>query len=133
MNGLQWSVVAFFSAIWAALTAILVAAPAIYSLALGSVPPVAFFAAISLLIAACVVGVARRWRWVFWLILGAFLAGAFRVVASALQLGGAIPIDNPAAPKAYATRRALTAPVRVKPLKENFGAPRLSKQPIHSQ
>jgi len=96
VNGLQWSVVAFFTAIWAALAAILVAVPKIYSQALGSVPPVAFFAAISLLIAACGVGVARRWRWVFWLILVAFLAGAFRVVASALQLGGAIAIDNPA-------------------------------------
>jgi len=95
VNGLQWSVVAFFTAIWAALAAILVVAPGIYSLALGSVPPASFFAAISLLIAACVVGVARRWRWAFWLILVAFLAGAFRVIASALQLGGALPIDNP--------------------------------------
>ncbi len=96
MNGLQWAVVAFFGMIWVALAIVLVAAPEIYSLTLGSVPPAAFFAAISLLIVACVIGTVRQWRWLFWLILVAFLSGAFRVVASALELSGALPLNNPA-------------------------------------
>lgn len=38
----------------------------------------------------------RRWRWTFWLILVAFLAGALRVPASILELAGVIPAGTPA-------------------------------------
>jgi hypothetical protein len=91
VSGIQWAVLAFFGSVWVALAIVLVAAPEIYSLAIGSVAPDVFFAAISFLIAVCVLGVVRRWRWIFWLVLAAFLSGAFRVVASALQLSGALP------------------------------------------
>jgi hypothetical protein len=41
------------------------------------------------------VGVVRRWRWAFWLILVAFLAGVLRVPVAILQLTGALPADAP--------------------------------------
>ena len=37
----------------------------------------------------------RRWRWTFWLVLVAFLAGLLRVPASALELTGFLPSDGP--------------------------------------
>lgn len=40
-------------------------------------------------------GVVRGWRWTFWLILVAFLAGLLRVPASALQLTGNLPAQGP--------------------------------------
>lgn len=43
------------------------------------------------------VGVVRRWRWTFWLVLVAFLiGGVLRVPASILQLSGMLPTDFPA-------------------------------------
>ena len=41
------------------------------------------------------VGVLQRWRWTFWLILVAFLAGAVRVPVAILQLVDALPTDVP--------------------------------------
>ena len=41
------------------------------------------------------VGVLRRWRWAFWLILVGFLAGALRVPVTILQLTGAMPTNVP--------------------------------------
>jgi hypothetical protein len=71
----QLLVVGFFVLVWIALVAILVLAPEIYSqnlsedggdsLAIGAT----FLIALSLLIAFLVVGVFRRWRWTFWLVL----------------------------------------------------------------
>jgi hypothetical protein len=89
------AVLAFFATVWVALAVILIAAPDIYGLAASQAPPLAFFGAISLLIALGAIGIVRRWRWVFWLILVAFLAGALRIVASALELAGVVPLDGP--------------------------------------
>jgi hypothetical protein len=80
--------------VWVALAAILIAAPDIYGLTASAVPPITFFGGISVLIAFSAIGVFRRWRWLFWLIVVAFLAGAIRIVASALELAGA-PLDGP--------------------------------------
>jgi hypothetical protein len=41
------------------------------------------------------VGVVRRWRWTFWLILVAFLAGLLRVPVAILQLTGVLAADGP--------------------------------------
>ena len=37
----------------------------------------------------------RRWRWIFWLLLLAFIAGILRVPASLLELAGWIPASGP--------------------------------------
>jgi len=41
------------------------------------------------------IGVVRRWRWTFWLIVVAFIAGVLRVPASILQLSGVLPSESP--------------------------------------
>jgi hypothetical protein len=95
VSGIQWSVIAFFAAVWVALAIILVVAPEIYGLTAAGVSPGLFFAAISVVLAVCVIGIVRRWSWLFWLIEIAFLAGALRIVASGLELAGVIPFDAP--------------------------------------
>ena len=100
-NRTQRLVLGFFAAVWLALMAILWADPQIYDSTLSLGPggsrlaDVAFLIAVSLLIAILAAGILRRWRWVFWLILLAFLAGIVRVIASALELVGAIPGAGP--------------------------------------
>jgi hypothetical protein len=41
-------------------------------------------------------GIIRNWRWTFWLILVAFMAGILRAPISALQFTGAVPAQGPA-------------------------------------
>ena len=95
MTAIQTALVAFFAAVWSLLAIILVAGPDVFGLSAAGIPPLLFFAAVSLLLAALMIAVARRWRWTYWLILVAFLAGVLRVAASALELEGAIPMDAP--------------------------------------
>jgi hypothetical protein len=80
---------------------ILVAAPEVYDRVLpggdGGPWVLAFLAAISVFLLLLSVGVVRRWRWTFWLILVAFvLGGLLRVPASVLQLVGVLPAQGPA-------------------------------------
>jgi hypothetical protein len=86
-------VLVFFGTVWIALVAILLLAPGIYDEILRSSDPVAevaFVTTITAMILIVGVGVTRRWRWLFWLILIAFLAGAVRVPISVLQLTGVL-------------------------------------------
>lgn len=48
------------------------------------------------LLAVLASGIIRGWRWLFWLILIAFLAGILRVPASALELARILPNEDPA-------------------------------------
>ena len=98
----QVMVLLFVAAAWVAVVAILAAAPDVYDQAL-KLPTadrrlfeVAFLAALSIFLVILGIGVVRRWRWMFWLILVAFLAGLVRVPASALELAGTIPLQGPA-------------------------------------
>ena len=101
-NRTQRLVLGFFVAVWFGLGAILVADPQIYDSTLklgpGSHSPadLALLIAVSLLVAILAVGVLRRWRWIFWLVVVAFIFGIVRVIASALQLSGALPTGGPA-------------------------------------
>jgi len=94
INRTQSLVLAFFLLTWATAMTILVVAPQVYDPALrrapGS-PPVAqaaFVVALSGLICAVLVGVVRRWRWLFWLILAVFFLGVLRVPVTVLELAG---------------------------------------------
>ena len=107
----QALVLGFFVFAWMSLLVILLVDPEIYDGAM-QLPPgphrladLAFLGAISVLIAFLSVGVLRRWRWTFWLILVAFLVGGtLRVPASVLQLAGVIA---PAGPTWYVVFQAL--------------------------
>ena len=103
LNRTQKLVLGFFAVVWAALVVILVVAPGVYDQALRlpggrhELPVSGFLAVLSTFIVVLVIGVVRRWRWTFWLILGAFLiGGVLRVPASILQLGGVLPAGFPA-------------------------------------
>ena len=100
-NRTQLLVLGFFVVVWIAFVAILVVSPDVYAQTLRLAPgdlttiEVVFLVALSALIATLVVGVLRRWRWTFWLILVAFLFGVLRVPASALQLVGLMLATGP--------------------------------------
>ena len=55
----------------------------------------AFLVALCALIGLLSIGVLRRWRWTFWLVLVAFLAGVLRVPVAILQLTGVLPASTP--------------------------------------
>jgi hypothetical protein len=102
VNRTQGLVLGFFLVVSASLVVILVAAPEVYdqALMLPSDSPrwtqVAFLVALLAFIGVLAVGVLRRWRWIFWLILVAFLAGVLRVPVAVLQLTGVLDADTPA-------------------------------------
>jgi hypothetical protein len=101
LNNVQALVLGFLSLAWISLVAILVMAPDVYdqTLRLPSADrrsaELAFIVALSAFIVLVATGVLRRWRWMFWLLLVAFLAGVLRVPASILELAGWIPADGP--------------------------------------
>ena len=100
VNRTQALVLGFFLLAWVSLLMILVAAPEVYDQALrlpGSrgAATIAFLAVLTGFLALLAVAVVRRWRWAFWLILVAFLAGVLRVPVAILQLTGTLPADAP--------------------------------------
>jgi hypothetical protein len=100
VNRTQALVLGFFVLAVTSLLVILVAAPEVYDQALklptGSrAAEVAFLTALLCFIALLGAGVVRRWRWTFWLILVAFLAGVLRVPVAVLQLTGALEAQGP--------------------------------------
>jgi hypothetical protein len=101
LNRTQGLVLGFFVLAWASLVTILIANPEVYDQAL-QLPvserrlfELAFLAALSIFLVLLGVGVVRRWRWTFWLIVVAFIAGMLRVPASILQLSGVLPAESP--------------------------------------
>jgi hypothetical protein len=101
VNRTQTLVLGFFVVALTSLVVILVAAPEVYDQALrlregSAAMEVAFLAALTAFIRLLTVGVLRRWRWIFWLILVAFLAGVLRVPVAVLQLTGVLAADAPA-------------------------------------
>jgi hypothetical protein len=100
VNRTQVLVLGFFGVALASLLVILVAAPDVYDQALrlpdrSRVAEVAFLAVLTGFLGLLTVGVLRRWRWIFWLILVAFLAGVLRVPVAILQLTGVLAADVP--------------------------------------
>jgi hypothetical protein len=98
----QRLVLGFLAVAWLSLLVILAVAPEVYDQAL-KLPPGRhllvdglFLAALTAFLVALAVGIVRRWRWIFWLILVAFLAGVLRVPAALLELTGVLPASGPA-------------------------------------
>jgi hypothetical protein len=100
VNRTQALVLGFFLVVWVSLLLILVAAPEVFDQAL-RLPTdhrwveLAVLAGLSGLIGLLAIGVVRRWRWTFWLILVAFLFGVLRVPAAVLQFTGILATNTP--------------------------------------
>jgi hypothetical protein len=97
VNRTQALVLGFFLVVLVSLLVILVAAREVYdqALRLPSDRGVAEIVVLAALTSFIAVGVVRRWRWMFWLILVAFLAGVLRVPVAILQLTGVLAADGP--------------------------------------
>ena len=104
-RALQRAIITFFALTIAILLALYLVAPSIYldTLMLDAQPadahPLAinlFLVALLVFIATLCVGVARRWRWLFWLALVAFLVAPLEIPAGILQLLNVLPIQQPA-------------------------------------
>ena len=101
INRTQAIVIGFFLLAWLSLLGILATAPDVLDATL-RLPPgdhgpaeLAFLLALSAFLTLLAVGGLRRWRWSFWLVLVAFLAGLLRVLASGLGLTGLLPSNGP--------------------------------------
>lgn len=101
---LERAVIAFFILAALSLLMVYVADPAIYahSLALTSspadrypVPVTLFLVSILAMITLLILGVMRRWRWVFWLMLVAFANSALHIPVTLLQMTGVLPTADP--------------------------------------
>jgi hypothetical protein len=102
INRVQALVLAFLLMAWISLVAILVVAPEVYEQRLRALPgaqrivEIVFVVALTAFIVLLSIGVLRRWRWTFWLILIAFLFGVLRIPVAVLQLSGQMTPDGPA-------------------------------------
>lgn len=98
INRSQRLVLGFLIVVSVSLVVILIYAPSVYAGVIGRhaiTLEIGFLAALLLLIAFLAVGVIRRWRWTFWIIVVAFLAGVLRVPAAALELARLVPATAP--------------------------------------
>ncbi|HLM22728.1 MAG TPA: hypothetical protein VK390_14540 [Propionibacteriaceae bacterium] len=101
INRVQALVLGFLVMAWISVVAILVAAPEVYEQRLRSLPgaqrivEIVFVIALTAFIVLLSIGVLRRWRWTFWLILIAFLFGVLRIPVAVLQLSGQMTPDGP--------------------------------------
>lgn len=98
INRSQRLVLGFLIVVSVSLVVILTYAPSVYAGVIGRdaiTLEIGFLAALFLLIAFLAVGVIRRWRWTFWLIVIAFLAGGLRVPAAVFELARIMPVTAP--------------------------------------
>ena len=102
---LQAAIITFFGVVALSLVVVYALRPEIYAQVLGAKAPAterypavatAFCAAILLFIAVLIVGVVRRWRWLFALLTLAFTISALQVPAGALELARVLPDPFPA-------------------------------------
>jgi hypothetical protein len=100
VNRTQTLVLAFFLVVLVSVTAIRVAAPDVYDQAF-RLPSsnhrleAIFLTALVAFIVLLATAVLRRWRWAFWLITAAFLAGVLRVPVVSLELTGVLAAETP--------------------------------------
>ena len=101
INRTQGLVLGFFLLVWVALAVILAFSVEVRDVIIGRLPGagtpvvVGFLVALLAFLVLLAIGVMRRWRWAFWLILLAFAAGVIRVPVAVLQLSGQMPPEGP--------------------------------------
>jgi hypothetical protein len=101
INRIKAVVLALFVLYWVAVVLILKAARPVFDqvggLARGQLPAeVGVVVVLTALLTLLSVGIVRGWRWTFWLILIAVLAGILRVPIAAFELAGKTPQQGPA-------------------------------------
>jgi hypothetical protein len=116
VNRSQALVLGFFATTFALLLAILTAAPDIYAEGLGLAPgrvhaaEVGLVAGLSVFLGLLSVGVLRRWRWTFWLVVVAFGFGVLRIPVAVLQLTG---VSDTTLPRWYVVLQGVIGAVQV--------------------
>lgn len=58
-------------------------------------PATLFLLCLVIFIGSMIIGVLRHWRWLFWLLLGAFSASILQFPAELLQISGVLPMSAP--------------------------------------
>ncbi len=102
VNRIQGIVLGFFGLGWILLVITLAAGSDGFDQQLkllasqGRTTQLAYLAIMLVFNAVLCVGVVRRWRWTFWLILVVFLSGILRIPVSILELTGAVTAAGPA-------------------------------------
>jgi hypothetical protein len=102
MSRTQALVIGFFALALVAFAAIFALAPDIYTTTLklratnSRLPELTLLLALTAFLSLLSIGTVRRWRWLFWLILVAFLAGVLRAPVSLLEVSGVLPATGPA-------------------------------------
>src|SRR5260370_27656210 len=100
INRTKGLVLALLAAYWVVVIVIWIAARSAFD-QVGGLPrgqvggEAAEVLALSALLMLLSVGIVRGWRWLFWVILIAFLAGILRVPAAGLELAGNSPQQGP--------------------------------------
>jgi hypothetical protein len=94
INRTQGLVLGFFVVAWVAIVVMLAASADVRDVTVRRMPGagapaiIAFVLALLVFLTVLAIGVLRRSRWIFWLILVAFAAGLVRVPVAVLQLSG---------------------------------------------
>jgi hypothetical protein len=101
INRTQSLVLGFFVVVYTLLVIMLAVSTEVREVIVGRMPGtggpvvVGFVVGLFGFLSVMAIGVLQRWRWVFWLILVAFAAGALRVPVAALQLSGRMAPEGP--------------------------------------
>ncbi|SRR5712691_3566431 len=101
LNRTQAVVLVFLTLAWLSAVAITLVAPEVLFARLLIAPDraplaeVVFLVALTAFVGLVGVGVVGRWRWTFWLLMVAFIAGALRVPAALLELNGLLSASGP--------------------------------------
>lgn len=101
ISNTQGLVLGFFLVAWVALVVILAVSPDVRAVTARRMPGtgtpaiVGFVVGLSVFLTVLAIGVLRRVRWLFWLLLLAFAAGVLRVPVSVLQLTGRMVPEGP--------------------------------------
>lgn len=101
LTRVQHLVLGFFALAWLGLLAILATMPEIVDKRLHLAVETArrgeaaFLVFMTAFLALLAIGVVRRWRWTFWLIVIAFLTGVLRIPVAVLQLSNVVPAEGP--------------------------------------
>jgi len=100
-NWMQGLMIGFFATAWLALCVMLAVSPGVREVVVGRMPGsgapvvIGFLAGLGCFLALLTVGVLRRWRWLFWVLVVAFAAGAARVPVAWFQLTGRMAPEGP--------------------------------------